>query len=273
MGVLEELIKVSPFIHQLTPFAQLVITDKEKYLIAIPGDNFFLKVFSDGQPFLDGSIGKQTVTTGKNVTRIGNKALTGGTPYQGTGVPVIENNEVVGSMCIFFPTSNLEMLQETSETMVGMVEELTASLESFQEANQFLHKTTDSLTQEGAAIQGYTTSIESMASLIADVSRQTQLLGLNASIEAAHAGEAGKGFAVVASEIRKLSQHTSASVKQISDSLAAMTKAIDLIGTNIQSVSGIVNDEIDVVQSLNEAVQQVQGVGDQLHELARVMRF
>lgn len=273
MSILEAVVQAAPFIHQLNPYAQLVVTDCEKYIFALPGEDFYLDVFSAGKKFLDGSIGKEVATTGKWVSRMGNKQLTGGIPYQGTGVPIFENNQVVGGMCIFYPTVNRESLKETSETMVGMVQELTATLESFQEANQFLHHTATSLSEEGTTIQGYTASIESMAKLIAEVSSQTQLLGLNAAIEAAHAGDAGRGFSVVAAEIRKLSQHASSSVNQISNTLKELTKAIGSIDQNIKALSLKVDQETEVVSSLSESVKQVQQVGDQLHQLSLVMKI
>ncbi len=273
MSLLENLKKSAIFIHQLTPFAQLVITNTEEYELAIPGENFFLEVFSEGKPFLDGSIGKETVQTGKCVTRVGNKALTGGIPYQGTGVPLIENEIVVGSMCLFFPTSNRETLQDTARTMGAMVQELTASLESFKEANNYLHNITEDLLVKGADIQQQSEGMESMVGFIGEVSSQTKLLSLNAAIEAAHAGENGQGFSVIANEVRKLSERSSSSVKQISNNLTEMTQVIQLIGKQIQSVSHKVNDELAMVQTLGDAVEQIRNVSDQLQDLSEIIKI
>ena len=82
------------------------------------------------------------------------------------------------------------------------------------------------LLEEVARLAGITGSLQQMAGEVADVAKQTNLLALNAAIEAARAGEAGRGFAVVADEVRKLSSSSGETGKKIGETVSSVTRAI-----------------------------------------------
>lgn len=122
------------------------------------------------------------------------------------------------------------VLQQNSSASVARTRQL------YQEAKNGM---------EGAiAGVGKVREISSMSQEISEIANQINLLSLNAAIESARAGEAGRGFAVVASEVRKLSEHTSASVHNIQD----------LVGTVLSSVETLVQSSQDVIRFIEQEV-------------------
>ncbi|MDC7222597.1 MAG: methyl-accepting chemotaxis protein [Spirochaetales bacterium] len=90
--------------------------------------------------------------------------------------------------------------------------------------------------------------IQNLAGVISDIADQTNLLAMNASIQAAHAGEAGKGFAVVAGEVRTLSESTSQSAGNIATNISDLLAAISQVGRSLDltlAAFGDISREID----------------------------
>ncbi|GGD29644.1 methyl-accepting chemotaxis protein [Nocardioides daphniae] len=96
--------------------------------------------------------------------------------------------------------------------------------------------------------------ISQVVGLIANVSGQTKLLALNASIEAARAGAAGKGFSVVADEVKRLAEETGAASKRVEEQLSEARSAIDAVSTALDAIVASIDGVRTRVDALDDRI-------------------
>ncbi|RRV09342.1 methyl-accepting chemotaxis protein [Pseudomonas sp. v388] len=108
----------------------------------------------------------------------------------------------------------------------------------------------NTLKQESGKIVG-------VLDVIKSVSQQTNLLALNAAIEAARAGEAGRGFAVVADEVRSLAQRTQESTEEIEELIAALQHGTQQVATTLDASRSLTDNSVDLSRRAGDALEQI----------------
>ncbi|MBI5327339.1 MAG: methyl-accepting chemotaxis protein [Deltaproteobacteria bacterium] len=123
-----------------------------------------------------------------------------------------------------------------------------------------------------STLGGRSNEIGKIIKVINDIADQTNLLALNAAIEAARAGEQGRGFAVVADEVRKLAERTTKATKEIRGMIGAIQddtgRALSVVEGEVKAVEDGVRLAEDAGASLNAIIQQVENVTNMIQQIA-----
>ena len=168
--------------------------------------------------------------------------------------------------------SQTKSIRESSSAvgqLVKSIEQISGSMESMASSFNLLDQEAQSGMAKQKKVNERISQIEAQSKMlqeanmaIASIAGQTNLLAMNAAIEAAHAGEAGKGFAVVADEIRKLSETSSGQsktigeqLKNIKDSIGEIVSASQESSTAFSGVSVRIHETDGLVQSVRAALE------------------
>ncbi|PCG20702.1 methyl-accepting chemotaxis protein [Brachyspira sp. G79] len=177
-------------------------------------------------------------------------------------------------------------VEQTSASIEEMISNITSVAKSVNKADSFSKKllvdahdggdTVDEVIEAVRGIEESSDQIKEIVNVIQGIAEQTNLLAMNAAIEAAHAGEQGRGFSVVADEIRSLAEHTADNTKSITNIIKAITKRIEETvelasnsGKSLDNILDMSENTARVVSEINTANSELEVGGRDILETIR----
>lgn len=195
-----------------------------------------------------------------------------GVPYTAIALPVYNNSgDIIASFSIC-THQNLQQkstkLKQISKELMENVSALASTSEQLSAQTQEIASASQVLDKTASASQKRTQETDAVLEIIRSISGQTNLLGLNAAIEAARVGEQGRGFGVVAEEIRKLATTSSESIAKIDTIIKAIRQDSEDTAKQAAQISQVISQIASAIQHVTTSVQKTNEMLSEVDKLA-----
>ena len=255
--IFESLIESVPIIKELfEEDTSVSIEDDEEILFISHGKSMILPV-KVGDKLNDDFVRNKLKKEKKTIHIVLNKEEHG-VDIRIVKVPIINNKgEMIGAFSLNRNNEKESSIRNISNDLMASLEGTSNTVNKIADSAVDLSNNLNTVIEKTKVIENTIKKSSEAVKLIQSISKQTNMLGLNASIESSRAGEYGKGFSVVASEMRKLSVLSGESSKEISASLLDMQNSMESILKSINELGKIADRQAGSTKEVSTTIDEI----------------
>lgn len=201
-----------------------------------------------------------------------------GVPFKAITVPLFdERNQILGVFGVGWSldvkNKLYEQLNDVVESLASYVENISSGINDITNNAQDISASQKDMVTSADVTKKSVEETTKITDFIKNIANQTNLLGLNAAIEASRAGQEGRGFQVVAGEIRKLAVNSKEAVSQIESSLKNMQESINFIINKIENTSFKTQSQATASEEINLSIQELSSLSDVLLKITKELEI
>ena len=262
---LQQLTDALPVIRKL--FSQdvyLVVLDKNAIVIGYSIPDSAVPKMSVGDTFNDTSGAMQSVLRSgvPKHNRLPKEVM--GEIFEGEIVPVKDSGDVVGCIICTYSVSEKEQIADITTQFQDAVGGINESIATVIGGFETLFKMLTDMNEMTSSVEGDVHNAVEVVNSISGNASRSNILALNASIEAARSGEHGRGFAVVATEMGKLAGDSGSSATEIKGTLGNITEHITSIITSIKEANDIAREHMENINEIQKTLEEMTVLAEQL---------
>lgn len=242
----------------------MVLADTKTIVHYLPGKRLDLKI-AEGTSIdaFKGSVTHKALETRQSLQEERDASVFG-FAYVSTATPIIVDGELIGVLAAIVSNQKVELLRSGASELSATVEEVTATTDEVSDAATEMAQKVQDLASESQTVNTEVEKILSVLEFVQDIASQSNLLGLNAAIEAARAGDAGRGFAVVSDEIRKMADNSKTAVSDIQSQLSHVIASIQRMNQSIESINAFTEEHAASIQELTATFAHIAVIAEKL---------
>jgi transcriptional regulator of acetoin/glycerol metabolism len=247
----------------------VAIANREQFIAYYPAKSFDLNT-KPGDLLKPEEALYKTIQEGMPMNEIVPEEIYG-VPFKAMTYPVKdENGKIVGAIGISKNVQKLKKIEQASTELFTTLEEATKNVLEVSDNMQSLFGMISTVKVVSETMTSQLEETDVILGLIKKIARQTNMLGLNAAIEAARAGNQGRGFAVVAEEMRELAHNSGRSSEQVSKTLDIMHQHILEMYKQMLAIEEIAKKQVNASEDMSAALEEITATSELLAELTEL---